>query len=155
MKHYKKKSYLRHEYLDLKRSCQSSAFECSCDPKTIWRWLRIHGIPTRGLRGSRESVEVKKKLTEEQKAQRRLELLKGADTLMKEGRALLKESRLSPTEREQLRIQENYSRKKKEEDELRRKIKEEQRRDTSWNIGRADEQLAEITQEHEESIIKE
>lgn len=81
-------------------------------------------------------------------------MLKEADTLMQEGRALLKESRLSPTEREQLRAQENYRRKKKEEDELRRKINEEQRRDTSWLIGRADEQLAEITQEHEESIIK-
>lgn len=155
MKHYKKESYLRHEYLDLKRSCQSIAFECSCDPKTIWRWLKLHGIPTRGLRGSRESDEVKKKLTEEQKKERRLELLKEADTLMQEGRALLRESRLSPTEREQLRFQENYRRKKKEEEELKRKIKEEQRRGTSWHTGSADEQLAEITQEHEESIIKE
>ena len=151
-KFYQNALYLKHNYIDLNRSVRDIALECSCDPKTVWRWLKIHRIPTRSLR---ESVAGKKRLTEEQKEQRRLELLKEADKVMEEAKGLLRESRLSHSEREQLRLQENYRRKKKEEEELRRKIKEEQRRGTSWHTGRADEQLTEITQEHEESIIKE
>jgi len=147
---YKNKAYLRYQYIDLKRSANDIALELGCSKRTIYRWLKRHKIPTRGLG---EAITGKKALTDEQKKERRLELLKQADKLIAEGRALLKESRLSPTEREQLRLKDAAIRKKKRLEELRRKIEQENKRVTgSWRHDEVYEQMQEILEHTNDRI---
>ena len=149
MRKYKNKAYLRYQYIDLKRSANEIALELDCSRYTIYRWLKRFKIPRRTLK---EIISDKKRLTEEQKKERMLEMIKKADELMKEGRALLKESRLSPTDREQLRLKEGYKQKKKEREELRRKIEQENLKGSSWERDEVEEQMYEIMEHTRDKI---
>ena len=150
MRKYKNKAYLRYQYIDLKRSANEIALELDCSRYTIYRWLKRFKIPRRTLK---EIISDKKRLTDEQKKERMLEMIKQADKLIAEGRALLKESRLSPTAREQLRLKEGYKQKKKELEELRRKIKiENERVSGSWEHDEVEEQMYEIMEHTRDKI---
>jgi len=150
MRKYKNKAYLRYQYIDLKRSANEIALELGVSRYTIYRWLKRFKIPRRTLK---EIISDKKRLTEEQKKERMLEMIKKADELMREGRALLKESRLSSTDREQLRLREGYERKKKEREELIRKIKREnQREGGAWHVGTHEEWLDDVMDDRGDKI---
>lgn len=150
IKKYQNELFLKYQYGELKRSANDIALELGCSRYTIYRWLKRYKIPRRTLKEIRSA---KKVLTDEQKKERRLEMIREADKLMKEGRALLKESRLSPTEREQLRLKEGYKRKKKELEELRQKIKiENERVSGSWEHDEVAEQMYEIMEHTRDKI---
>ena len=78
MKKYKNKAYLRYQYVDLKRSASDIALELGCSRYTIYRWLKRFKIPRRTLK---EIISDKKRLTDEQKKERVLEMIKQADKL--------------------------------------------------------------------------
>ena len=129
----------------------SIAREVGCDAATVWRYLKRFGIPRRS---KIEALKKKRAVeTEEEKMKRREEMLKKADKLIAEGRALLKQSRLSPTDRERLRLKEGYERKKKDLEKLRQKIEEENRRDGgAWTVGTHKEWLDDVMYDSGEKI---
>lgn len=60
MENYKRKEWLHHQYIDLRKSADDIARDEGRDSKTIWSWLKKFGIPTR-KRGAESSPGTFKK----------------------------------------------------------------------------------------------
>ena len=145
-KRYLTYNFLMEQYVNQRRSCLDIGREVGCSGVTVHNFLKKFNIARRSrLEAISKKREEKKKLTEEQKKERMLEMIKKADELMREGRALLKESRLSPTEKERLRLRDHAKQKRLALEKLQRELEfDNQRESGAWHTGDWRDQLLDI-----------
>lgn len=166
MKQYQKKSWLWQEYIDNKRSLRAIADECGSSHTTIYRHLRLFGIP---IRTQKESVTrkgaqrpQKRKTQTVQEYVEKLKKLDEAIEEVKEWREIIKalkgqpsEFYVSPSEAEANRLkghaeQRRLDREKLLEDEA---FEKRRRGDTgAWHTGDWREQLEDIMYDLGEKI---
>lgn len=164
MKQYQREAWLWQAYIDEKRSARDIGDECGVSHSTIYRYLRMFGIP---VRAQIESIKKKQPLKQKKKVTMReyllnlnklneiLEELKQTEEIIKLLKGEPSEYSVTEAQAEQNRLKAGYKARAEETKALREQLKRENQRDGgSWSFGSPGEQLLDITEKHEEPTEK-
>lgn len=150
MKLHQSEVWLREQYVVERRSCRDIAEELGVSHTMIYGYLKKFNIPTRSRIESVSKVKklVKKKTQTSQEYVEKLAELKkliGEVVELRELQKALKgeesEFHVSESEAEQNRLASHGKIRKKEREELKRRLELEKEGDDSWHTGDVDDQL--------------
>jgi len=158
MKQYENEAWLWQQYADEKRSARSIADECGSSHTTIYRHLRLFGIPIRPQRESiarkqpqKQKITMREFLLKLKKIDEAIEELREWQEIIKALKGEESDFYVSPSEAERNRLRDFRKARAEELQKMRKELKQNSDID-SWQHNEHEEWLARLMFEQDERI---